>query len=123
MSSVDLVAQASVVRGITMLAQVSRAVNLGNAATVSRRPAMRHTASAARRVRVNASAPTVNNTRNFSSWLLKEVSSGQIDGDLATVLQSIATASKEISCMVRSAPIDGMTGVAASSNASGMQLR
>jgi len=75
--------------------------------------------SAPRRVVPHASATGPNNSKNFSTWLLKEVSSGQIDADLAAVLQAISTASKEISCLVRSAPIDGMTGVAASSNASG----
>lgn len=70
-------------------------------------------------VQRSAGSTDKNGAKYLSTWLLKEELAGRVDNELAVVLQSISVACKEISCLVKNAPIAGMTGVADSTNASG----
>lgn len=53
------------------------------------------------------------------TWLLREEQSGSIDIHLFTVLNSIASACKQISALVKTAPVAGRLGMAGDTNASG----
>jgi len=56
--------------------------------------------------------------RTLTSWLLAQERVG-LDRELATLLDSVASACRRISSLVARAPLDGMVGLAAASNASG----
>ena len=55
----------------------------------------------------------------MTSWLLALECDGVVDSGLVTLLTSCASACKRISNLVARAPVDGLVGLAASSNASG----
>ncbi|GIL47688.1 hypothetical protein Vafri_4444, partial [Volvox africanus] len=55
----------------------------------------------------------------LTTWLLKEEMKGTIDGELATVISSVALACKQISSLVNRAGISNLTGVAGNQNVQG----
>ncbi|KAK9915887.1 hypothetical protein WJX75_005677 [Coccomyxa subellipsoidea] len=55
----------------------------------------------------------------LTTWLLKEEMKGTLDGELATVLSSIATACKQIASLVTRAGISNLTGLAGAANIQG----
>lgn len=63
-----------------------------------------------------ASLPAIT---TLTSWLFAEEAAGRIDPDLAVIVASIATASKQISSLVARAALTGLTGGVAARNASG----
>jgi len=57
--------------------------------------------------------------QTLTTWLLKEESKGVIDGEMATVLSSIATACKQIANLVNRSGISNLTGLAGAANIQG----
>lgn len=55
----------------------------------------------------------------LSMFLFREEAKGNVDNDLAVIINSIAVACKKISNLVATAPIRGLVGLAGSSNESG----
>jgi fructose-1,6-bisphosphatase I len=52
-------------------------------------------------------------------WLFKQEQRGQVDADLAVIINNIAVACKNISNLVATAPVRGLVGLAESKNKSG----
>lgn len=55
----------------------------------------------------------------LTTFLFKQEAAGKVDGELAIVLSSIATACKQISSLVNRSGISGMTGLAGAANVQG----
>ena len=56
---------------------------------------------------------------SLSAWLASASARGDVDGDLAIALNSVAVACKRVRALVARAPLQGNTGAAGGSNASG----
>lgn len=74
---------------------------------------------------VLADAPAASSTKSqyelftLTTWLLKQEMKGTIDGELATVISSIALACKQIASLVSRSGISNLTGLAGAANIQG----
>jgi len=84
-----------------------------------------HRHSQARSASSASSASSSNDSyaKTLSIWLLENERDDVIDTDLAILLSSIASACKQISSLVKLAPLQGNTGAAGTENASGDEVK